>query len=140
MTYDKFLNYTVLTKKYRALKTNLFGHLMFAFYLGQLLPPALAAAADPLPDVLHDTEPCWPPELLELAQAELPPDEELEPELLDPDLDVQVAASASLVVEINAVTKKIAIVEIAIPDKTSTFFICRKIIYNYLSKLFNRLF
>ena len=55
---------------------------MFAFYLeGQLLPPALAAAADPLPDVLHDTEPCWPLELLELAQAELPPDEELEPEL-----------------------------------------------------------
>jgi hypothetical protein len=103
---------------------------MVAFYLVQLLPPALAAA-DPLPDVLHATEPCWPPELLELAQEELPPDEELELELeleLDPDLDVHVAASASPVIAIDAVTKKIAIVEIAIPDKTFVFFISLKLV------------
>jgi hypothetical protein len=68
-----------------------------------------------------------PPELLELAQLELPP-EELELELLDPDEEEQVAAVASLVLDIIAVTRKMAIVQIPIPNKISVFFIRRSLI------------
>jgi hypothetical protein len=68
-----------------------------------------------------------PPELLELAQLELPP-EELELELLDPDEEEQVAAFASLVLDIIAVTRKMAIVQIPIPNKISVFFIRRSLI------------
>jgi hypothetical protein len=67
---------------------------------------------------------------LELAQDELPPDEELELEL-DPDEELQVAALASLVGVIIAVIKKAAIVQIAITDKILVFFMRGKIISNY---------
>ena len=105
------------------------GCILYLVYLRQLIPPALAAAEDPLPDLLQDTDPDWP-ELLELAQDELPPDEELELEL-DPDEELQVAAFASLVGVIIAVAKKAAIVQIAIADKILVFFMRGKIISNY---------